>query len=340
MGSRRRSPSDTTPLPVCVEAVLQFGYSKDLVLSTYQQLSRSREVQSGHEASGGEWGHGPTPGHVTAALLMTSLDAILERGSTYGHDGSHAAAYSQDSLSASARGVGNDLEADGSGDEPEALTSSPRVFSAASDDSSRAERQVAATNNENTPHTPTEANTPILPTPMTADAPSSTASSTGTFSGAESQVPTGSTPDATTSASESNSSTASVSGQVSVSPASSSGVSGYSTVSQQLPEPRRSTSASSGHSEPPRVSVTGRESTSAKERDRERRRLLTKVRALREENKHLKTRQKCRKCRQNPVDLTFLPCGHFLFCHSCGSSFQACPFCHKTILADVKTYLS
>ncbi|KAK7480031.1 hypothetical protein BaRGS_00028764 [Batillaria attramentaria] len=68
--------------------------------------------------------------------------------------------------------------------------------------------------------------------------------------------------------------------------------------------------------------------------------LRQKVRVLREENRKLKERQTCRHCRERPVSLTLLPCGHFCFCQECGSTFYACPICQKTILADVRTIVS
>lgn len=68
--------------------------------------------------------------------------------------------------------------------------------------------------------------------------------------------------------------------------------------------------------------------------------LKEKLWALRAENRKLKARQICRECRQRPVELTLLPCGHFCFCQQCGSSFHACPICRRTILADVKTIVS
>jgi hypothetical protein len=66
----------------------------------------------------------------------------------------------------------------------------------------------------------------------------------------------------------------------------------------------------------------------------------TRLRALRAENRRLKNRNTCRHCRQRPVSLTLLPCGHFCFCQECGSTFSACPVCRKTILADVRTFVA
>lgn len=67
---------------------------------------------------------------------------------------------------------------------------------------------------------------------------------------------------------------------------------------------------------------------------------LERLRALKVENKRLRARNTCRHCRQRPVTLTLLPCGHFCFCHECGSTFRACPVCRKTILADVRTFVA
>ena len=58
------------------------------------------------------------------------------------------------------------------------------------------------------------------------------------------------------------------------------------------------------------------------------------------ENKRLKDRQLCKKCRDRTVSVTFLPCGHFSYCYECGQGYSACPICRKTILADVKTFMS
>lgn len=76
------------------------------------------------------------------------------------------------------------------------------------------------------------------------------------------------------------------------------------------------------------------------EKEEARRKLREKIRALKSENRMLKDRQFCRHCQQRPVTLTLLPCGHFCFCQECGSTFDTCPICRKTILADVKTILS
>lgn len=87
--------------------------------------------------------------------------------------------------------------------------------------------------------------------------------------------------------------------------------------------------------------VASKDSAVAEDKARlERRRLLERLRALRAENRRLKALKTCRQCRQRPVALTLLPCGHFCFCQECGSSFHACPICKKTILADVRTFVS
>lgn len=90
----------------------------------------------------------------------------------------------------------------------------------------------------------------------------------------------------------------------------------------------------------PESQTVSHQNISDVEKARERRFLLEKLQALREENRRLKARKSCLHCCQTPVALTLLPCGHFTLCEECGSSFSACPVCHQTILADVKTYLS
>lgn len=85
---------------------------------------------------------------------------------------------------------------------------------------------------------------------------------------------------------------------------------------------------------------TDHESEAEKKEKESRRFRRQKLRVLKEENKKLKERQICRQCRQNPVSLTFLPCGHFCFCGECGPTFHACPLCRKTVLADVRTIVS
>lgn len=66
--------------------------------------------------------------------------------------------------------------------------------------------------------------------------------------------------------------------------------------------------------------------------------LMIKYKALKRANELLKERQTCRQCRSQPVSITFLPCGHYSYCYDCGKTFSTCPICHKTILADVKTF--
>ncbi|KAK7491289.1 hypothetical protein BaRGS_00017560 [Batillaria attramentaria] len=68
--------------------------------------------------------------------------------------------------------------------------------------------------------------------------------------------------------------------------------------------------------------------------------LRKKVKLLKSENRHLKERSLCKHCRSKPVSITFLPCGHYSYCYDCGQTFNACPICKKTILADVRTFLA
>lgn len=67
---------------------------------------------------------------------------------------------------------------------------------------------------------------------------------------------------------------------------------------------------------------------------------LRKLQLLMMENKRLKKRQQCRQCHNKQVSITFLPCGHYVYCYECGQQFTACPVCKKTILADVRTFLA
>jgi len=39
--------------------------------------------------------------------------------------------------------------------------------------------------------------------------------------------------------------------------------------------------------------------------------------------------QKCKMCRENPIDSVFLPCGHMITCTQCGAKFVNCPICQK-----------
>lgn len=68
--------------------------------------------------------------------------------------------------------------------------------------------------------------------------------------------------------------------------------------------------------------------------------LREKMAALRKENSKLKARQNCRRCLTRPANLTLLPCGHFCLCVECGQTFDKCPLCLKTVLADVRTFVS
>lgn len=70
------------------------------------------------------------------------------------------------------------------------------------------------------------------------------------------------------------------------------------------------------------------------------RRQLERVKGVKRENVLLKARQLCLHCRVRPVNLTLLPCGHFCYCMGCGATFNRCPICLKTVLADIKTILS
>ncbi|KAK7107857.1 hypothetical protein V1264_015700 [Littorina saxatilis] len=58
------------------------------------------------------------------------------------------------------------------------------------------------------------------------------------------------------------------------------------------------------------------------------------------ENERLKTRQKCKICKQAQVGMIFLPCGHILACTQCGPKTKNCTHCGEVIRATANVYLS
>ena len=48
----------------------------------------------------------------------------------------------------------------------------------------------------------------------------------------------------------------------------------------------------------------------------------------------------CKICLNNERDVTIVPCGHFVCCHSCCSSLRQCPICRTTISSILKTHMS
>ena len=57
------------------------------------------------------------------------------------------------------------------------------------------------------------------------------------------------------------------------------------------------------------------------------------------ENAKLKNKLMCRMCKQRPISVTLLPCGHFVLCNICSEPCRVCPCCQRVVLAEKKTYL-
>lgn len=61
---------------------------------------------------------------------------------------------------------------------------------------------------------------------------------------------------------------------------------------------------------------------------------------LEKENATLKDRLLCRNCKQRPISVVLLPCGHFVLCSVCSEPCHVCPCCQAVVLAEKKTFLS
>uniref|UniRef100_A0A0B6Y7P9 RING-type domain-containing protein n=2 Tax=Arion vulgaris TaxID=1028688 RepID=A0A0B6Y7P9_9EUPU len=64
-----------------------------------------------------------------------------------------------------------------------------------------------------------------------------------------------------------------------------------------------------------------------------------KIQVLQKEQEYLKIPMICVLCKEKPIEVTLLPCGHFVLCSSCSDSCTFCPVCKKKALAEVKTFL-
>ena len=58
------------------------------------------------------------------------------------------------------------------------------------------------------------------------------------------------------------------------------------------------------------------------------------------ENQSLKESKFCKICMDNEINITLVPCGHFISCDDCASCLKFCPMCRKKINVKVKTYMS
>jgi len=49
-------------------------------------------------------------------------------------------------------------------------------------------------------------------------------------------------------------------------------------------------------------------------------------------------KQTCKICMDEPMNVVFLPCGHYICCVNCALNVVNCPNCREKIRATVKTY--
>ena len=59
-----------------------------------------------------------------------------------------------------------------------------------------------------------------------------------------------------------------------------------------------------------------------------------------EEIRKLEEERLCKICRQEDVQVVFLPCGHLASCVKCSASATQCPLCKIAITERVRTYAS
>ena len=341
-------------VPPSVEAVIGFGFSPDLVFSTYRQLLAGagfsvdavwhrRDVAAEDSSQG----------HVSAAALLVAVENAIRQSSfssTRVDDGvtlSDFAAAPFGSTNTEPR-------------QAEAAAATPNVEARdversddIQDDSDLAQlaensatywprhsltRNVEATTTRSTGQSAYNDPTPNTSTDVTVVVAAGSFATSYTTSGTTAPVESTNglstsdeTTTATTAVSPSRNGTSVAMTMTSASP-SGVGPPGQDTATSQNSD---SGTKSCDHSRASR-----RDSALSEDKARERRHQLERLRALRAENRRLKARQMCRQCHLRPVALTLLPCGHFCFCQECASSFHACPVCRKTILADVRTFVS
>lgn len=48
----------------------------------------------------------------------------------------------------------------------------------------------------------------------------------------------------------------------------------------------------------------------------------------------------CKICAERELEVTFIPCGHFMACEPCGQKLRTCPICRKHIKGTVRTFWS
>lgn len=327
-----------TQLPPSVEAVIQFGYSPDLVYSTYQQLSTESlcdVIQSASVATGGGGCD-----HVNAALLLTRVQNVISSqfsGSLTQNDVSRSRTAVTCYGGIPVGQVAGDLQDDGPRDGIEASPHSASRQEGEID----ADREDSSGNDTTTTVQTTSAPTQApLPTTTNASTADSSAGTAPRIAMTAAEVSTDTT--ASTSSAATASSAHRVEVAATVGTTSTTSTDAATACPDQSPRPQTNSDGAATHPlSSSTVTPNGVDlGDVTDDKARERRRQLERLRALREENRRLKARNICHQCHQRPVALTFLPCGHFCFCNECGSSFNACPLCRKTILADVRTFVS
>ena len=337
--------SQPIPQPAAVEAVLRMtSYPSDLVVHVYQHLSAgsATDVTGPGRAAGAA---GAAVGKITAVMLVQTIDDIQAGRLSIASVDPHAEVPSLASLPAGGaasvvagrQATTGDLQQDGDKGEEEKQSSPGRTQP--SRDLHSPQPHPDPSGHSPASVTSTEAAPPSQAMPATTGA--SSASHTREV-GFASQVAAASSP-LTVNSVQAAAATEVGGGAVSAAvPAPSPALqapASVDTTSQQT-QPAANTQTSTHTSPVYRSATTQSRDTTRTDVDRARQKKLQRLRALRVENRRLKARQTCRQCHQRPVALTFLPCGHFTFCQECGSSFDACPVCRKTILADVRTFVS
>ncbi|XP_041352542.1 uncharacterized protein LOC121371006 isoform X2 [Gigantopelta aegis] len=55
-----------------------------------------------------------------------------------------------------------------------------------------------------------------------------------------------------------------------------------------------------------------------------------------EENRQLRDEMMCKICLENPINIVFLPCGHYCTCAMCAPALASCPICRSVIRGSVR----
>ncbi|XP_076461866.1 uncharacterized protein LOC143294213 isoform X2 [Babylonia areolata] len=289
-------------MPAPVEAVVQLGYPPDLVLFTYQRLLSARAHPSHHTATSPSSGSrdDAMTGNTPPPRAVSADTLLIAVDEAVRHSDVGSSGAGELGASAAMPLVAGGFQ-DGEGDTPSE------------------EVQEDGGGDEAPSTLPTSSG----PGQQPAGGNSRTPSSTDNLSSTDDQ-------------SESADNQASINHQPSTDNSESSVSSTMESSSSTTPA---AASVSRDRSPGPAKPEEGA-AAAADERASDRNLQLAKLRALRAENRRLKARQTCRQCRQRPVALTLLPCGHFCFCQECGSTLEKCPLCRKTILADVRTFVA